>query len=699
MKVTIMTDSIPSLDVILNCCQRSSVGKLLPNALYVHTYALTSLDPILQEYERRGRVTELTQKATLVKFSLDKPNISYLFYPDFDHDPHPSLTLSIVVDLNTLDYKEWNYQASDNPPILHRKETFITPDYPLYPEFDHLTRLEVTLGLLEQSRMIGTRKEWEYRLKRLNIALLGHYLVCPLNLQSNPSVIIDRHKAAIVRKSLSRPVRLALESGLFSEHTTFFDYGCGYGGDIEHIFQQGYQSSGWDPYYRSNSNCLPADVVNIGYVINVIEDPKERREALIKAWELTQRVLIVSAQVLINDSNQGLVAYGDGIITRRNTFQKYYEQEELKVYIDQVLNVDSIPVALGIYFVFRDFRQAEAFRLSRFRSRATTPKVKILLKRFEDYEDLLKPLMNFYTERGRLPVAGELENELELKAEFGGFKRAFQVISQVTQSEDWEIISEKRRQDLLLYFALSKFSDRPQAKDLDLIRKEDIKALFGGYQQLCLMADLMLASLRDLKKLSDLCTAISVGKKFKNSLIIHISALETLPTLLRLYEGCAREAIGRLEKANVIKLSFRQAKITYLYYPDFDLNPHPILQTNMEIDLKSLQVRYRDYYDDENPPILHEKDHLVSPDYPNYKKFAKLTQQERDWGLLDDLKAISHQKEWLNCLESHCAMIKNYKLYWRKDADPYQLRLLKSQINQRKKKPIKDNHVQRENLD
>jgi DNA phosphorothioation-associated putative methyltransferase len=394
-----------------------------------------------------------------------------------------------------------------------------------------------------------------------------------------------------------------------------------------------------------------------------------------------------------------LVAYSDGIITRRNTFQKYYEQEELKVYIDQVLNVDSIPVALGIYFVFRDLTQAEAFRLSRFRSRATTPKVKILLKRFEDYEDLLKPLMIFYTERGRLPVKRELENELELKAEFGGFKRAFQVISQVTQPEDWEIISEKRRQDLLLYFALSKFSGRPQVKDLDLPRKEDIKALFGGYQQLCLMADLMLASLRDFKKLSDLCTAISVGKKLKNLLIIHISVLETLPTLLRLYEGCAREAIGRLEQANVIKLSFRQAKITYLYYPDFDVIPHPTLQTSMEIDLKSLQVRYRDYYDDENPPILHEKDRLVSPDYPNYDNFAKLTQQERDWGLLDDLRAISHQKEWLNCLESHCAVIKNYKLNWRKDADPYQIRLLKSKINQRKKKPIKDNHVQSENRD
>lgn len=692
-----MSDSITPLDLILNCCQRSSIGKLLPNAFYVHRNALTALDPILQDYERRARVTEMTDKATLVKFSLDKPNLSYLFYPDFDQDPHPSLALSLVIDLKTLDYREWNYQTSDNPPLLHRKETFVTPEYPNYAEFAHLTRLEVELGLLEQSRMIGTRQEWEHRLKRFNIAFEGHYLVCPLH-QSNPSVIIDRHKAAIVRKTLSRPVRLALESGLFSEKTTFFDYGCGYGGDIEHISQQGYQSSGWDPYYRPHSNHIPSDIVNLGYVINVIENPQERREALIKAWELTEKVLIVSAQVLINDSNQGLVAYSDGIITRRNTFQKYYEQEELKTYIDQVLKVDSIPVALGIYFVFREITQADAFRLSRFRSRATTPRITILLKRFEDYEKLLIPLMDFFTERGRLPVTGELENEVEIKAEFGSFKRAFQVIAQVTKPEDWEVISEKCRQDLLLYFALSKFSHRPQAKELNLTLKEDIKALFGGYQQVCSIADLMLASLRDLKKLSNLSTHLSVGKKFKNSFIIHISVLESLPTLLRLYEGCASQTIGRLEKANVIKFSFRQAKISYLYYPDFDRDPHPILQTCMEIDLRSLQVHYRDYYDEENPPILHEKDRLVSPKYPNYEKFARLTQQERDWGLLDDLKKISHLKEWSNCLNAHCAMIKNYKLYWRKDADPYQLRLLKSQINQRKKSS-KDNHDQPENQD
>jgi hypothetical protein len=34
--------------------------------------------------------------ATLVKFSLDKPNLSYLVYPAFDSDPHPALLWTVI---------------------------------------------------------------------------------------------------------------------------------------------------------------------------------------------------------------------------------------------------------------------------------------------------------------------------------------------------------------------------------------------------------------------------------------------------------------------------------------------------------------------------------------------------------------------------------------------------------------------------
>ncbi|XHX78445.1 MAG: DNA phosphorothioation-associated putative methyltransferase [Stenomitos frigidus ULC029] len=679
-------DPYPDFSVLTTLCQRSKVGKLLPDALYVHVSALSALDPLLQGYESEARQLASVEAATLVKFSTEKPSLSYLVYPDFDADPHPALQASIQVDLRSRKVNYRHYSNSDNPFILHRKEHFVTTAYPYYQQFAALTRQEEALGLLDNPRSIGTRLAWEQRLAQCNVAFQGHTLVhrSLLNTQS-AQVKIDRHKAAISRNDFSKPMRLALEAGLFSQQTTFFDYGCGQGGDLERVTKLGYTSAGWDPYYKPSEALTAADVVNLGYVINVIESQTERREALIKAWSLTQQVLVVAAQVLIAQGNSQ-IAYGDGVITSRNTFQKYYDQEELKLYIDQVLDADAVPVALGIYFVFRDEAQAETFRAARFRSRVSVPKVQLSNKRFESYKELLAPLMTFFTERGRLPTLEELPETEALSAEFGNLRRAFQIVLQATNPQEWDEISDRRRGDLLVYLALSHFGHRPKLRDLAPIVQTDIKSLFGGYQQACTAADLMLMSLGNLAVVAERCQNSPIGKKLPNSLWVHVSAIETLDPLLRLYEGCASRTIGRPEEANVIKFHCRKPKITYLVYPDFDADPHPALHTSMQIDLRDLHVHYRDYDRSDNPPLLHQKDLLVAPDYPGYEKFAKLSRQEEDWGLLEDWQQISERRGWQKCLEEHCAELKGHRVVWQKDADPYRVKLVQAARRQR---PVK----------
>jgi DNA phosphorothioation-associated putative methyltransferase len=655
----------------LELCQRSSMGKRLPDAFYVHVSALTHLDPVLQAVEQRARSSAaLAESATLVKFSLDKPQIAYLFYPDFDREAHPALQSSIQVNLETLKATSRDYRTTANPPILHRKETFVAPDYPHYATFAHLTEQEEALGLLDNPRGIGFRHAWEQRLQERQIVIHGHTLACPMISAANqtqPKPIIQRHKAAISRVTASKPVRLAVEAGLFPPDTTYFDYGCGHGADIDYIHRLGLSSAGWDPHFRPDIPHRAADVVNLSYVINVIEDTAERREALINAWELAQKVLIVAAQVLIDDRTRGVIAYGDGIITSRNTFQKYYEQEELKAYIDQVLGVDAIPVALGIYFVFRDEAQAETFRAARFRSRATAPRIRLKVSKFEEYRDRLQPLMDFYTERGRLPTVEELDVETlaPLQDTFGSIKRAFTVVLQATDAGEWDAITEKRRNDLLVYLALSHFGKRPKFKDLSPDLQADIKALFGNYPQACTAADLMLMSLGRMELIEERCRQSPVGQQRPNSLWVHVSALDQLDPLLRLYEGCASRTLGRPEEATVVKFHVQKPQITYLEFPNFDKDPHPALKTSMVISLRDLHVRYRDY-DADNPPLLHQKDQTLTADYPDYAKFAKLSQQEQKWGLLDDVKAIFDRRGWEKCLLEHGAELKGHRVVRRK---------------------------------
>lgn len=657
-----------SLEELVKCCQGSAVGKCLPNAFYVHHSALTHLDPALQHQERCAR-RHLPQGRpfTLVKFHFDQPKLSYLYYPEFDPDPHPLLRCSTVVNRMTGTTETRDYSDAPNPPLLHRKETFVAPDYPAYGGFAHLTRQQVAMGLLDNPREIGTQLNWERRLTQQGLEIHHHALACPLKSAQSTQPKIQRHKAAIPRVTASKPVRLGLEAGLFPPATTYFDYGCGHGADIAYIHRLGLSSTGWDPHFRPDSPHCPADVVNLGYVINVVEDPAERRQALINAWGLAQKVLIVAAQVLVDDRSRGVMAYGDGIITSRHTFQKYYEQEELKAYIDQVLGVDAIPVALGIYFVFRDPAQAEAFRASRFRSRATAPHIRLQVNQFEQHRDRLQPLMDFYTDRGRLPTPAELPPETLslLQAPFGSIRRAFTVILQATDAGEWDAIADKRRNDLLVYLALSHFGHRPRFKQLAPAVQADIKALFGSYQQACTAADLMLMTLGRPALIEQRCRQSPLGQQRPNSLWVHISALDRLDPLLRLYEGCASRTIGRPEEATLVKFHVQKPQITYLFFPTFDQEPHPSLKTSMTIALQDLYVRYRDY-DPDNPPLLHQKDQTVAPDYPNYAKFARLSQQEQKWGLLDDVKAIFDRRGWERCLAHHGADLRGHRVVRRK---------------------------------
>ena len=63
---------------------------------------------------------------------------------------------------------------------------------------------------------------------------------------------------------------------LLASDRSFFDYGCGRGDDIRALRSVGFEAEGWDPAHRPDVTPRSADVVNLGYVVNVIDDPVER---------------------------------------------------------------------------------------------------------------------------------------------------------------------------------------------------------------------------------------------------------------------------------------------------------------------------------------------------------------------------------------------------------------------------------------
>ena len=138
--------------------------------------------------------------------------------------------------------------------------------------------------------------------------------------------------------------------------------------------------------------------------------------------------------------------------------------------------------------------------------------------------------------------------------------------------------------------------------------------------------------------------------------------LKSLPPLLRLFEGCARGYIGRVEGANIIKLHRFEFKVSYLNYPAFEEDPHPALAQSTQVDLQSFRVKVRDFTAYANPPILHRKETFLVPDHPWHQKFARLTRLEEAKGLYEDSTSIGTRAGWEAALQSRGWLLKGHRL-------------------------------------
>ncbi len=633
----------------------SNFGKRVGSNHYLHHSLRLQLSTTLEErigFAEAKSGAKFGVDYNVARYSEARDTISFLNYDCYFVDPFPVLKESCLVNLLTGKVSKRDYSLVNNPPILHRKELLLPADHPLISEFSALTAVLEDAGLFSNVRRIGTQKIWETMVRE---AGLGWVYDDPKvrkaevakRLSDRKEVL--RHRTAISRTKLSLPFQCLERHGYLEKDFTIFDYGCGKGGDVDALEEQGINAAGWDPHYRPDAKKTTADVVNIGYVINVIEVPSERVEVLKEAFELANMLLVVSAQ-LNQHRNPTHRTYRDGVITSRVTFQKYYDPAELKELLYGAVGTEPIPVAPGVFFLFKDKLAEQTFLEKRQRRTLSHRKPRVVipkptaeeknLAKYNEHQSLLEALYERWLELGRPPYSDEIPDLADLiEAAFRSLNRALKFLVQFKGENEIREAAKSRSDDILVYLALNLFQGRPRYTKQPINLQRDIKQLFGSHGNAVEQARSLLFSLNDTETIFDLCNEASQsGLGYldeQHSLTVHSSIVNELSAPLRLYVGCTDHLYGDRSEADLVKIHIMSGKLSLLKFDDFDNLPLPRLIERVKIKLREQDIDYFDYGIFHEPPYLFNKSQYIGSNHAHFTEQKAFEEDFLDLGFIE----------------------------------------------------------------
>ncbi|RLA53317.1 MAG: hypothetical protein DRR42_05135, partial [Gammaproteobacteria bacterium] len=435
---------------------------------------------------------------------------------------------------------------------------------------------------------------------------------------------IDRHKTAIDRNQLSQPMQVLARHNYLNGDRSVLDYGCGKGDDLRELEAHGLDVSGWDPVHEPEGLLVNSDIVNLGFVLNVIEDRDERIETLKRAWEYAHKLLIVSVMVAGDSVIEQFTPYKDGVITSRKTFQKYYAQSEFRSFVETTLAEDAIAAGQGIFIVFKDKVEEQNFLLERQHvkrdwNQKTQRELKIravsteTLKKniIDKHLDLFTDFWETSLELGRIPANSEFEFSDQIRRVAGSHNKAHQVLISHFGDGLFKEAQKSRKADLLVYFALGLFEKRKSKIQMPESLKRDIKAFYNSYNDALEEAKVALFAVGNPELIEGACNKayeiLQCGEMVEgHSYIFHKDYLGDIPPELRIYIGCATQLYGDLEDIQLIKAHMTSGKVSLMGYKEWE-SETPLLIERIKIKMRDQDVDFFDYTGKFTPQPLDNK--------------------------------------------------------------------------------------------
>lgn len=673
------------------------IGKRVFDDLYLHVSAIETV----QEEAHKALISaafkcipeEKASAINVVKLNLRSGRISLLEYEPFEESAFPTLLGGWVIEPSSDTPTYRTYRTSLNPPILHRKELLVAPNYPEREEWQRLTAEAEELGLFDNTRTIGFRKNWlqiiegkGFSLTSTGFTPLGNSHDIEQTENESRSDKVQRHLTALNRATLSAPVQILIKHGLLSSESSFFDYGCGRGTDMSALKDAGISVGGWDPHYAPKNEIQSADVVNLGFVVNVIEDSAERVEAIQKAFSLANKVLAVS--VMLYGPEQPGKPFRDGFLTSRNTFQKYFSQGELKDYLEHALGQQVFMAGPGVALIFADKDAEQQFNARRFRStdfterllaakilrvkatrppRTRIPRVTKTERQFQEASEVLQKLWTLSLDLGRYPQPIEVSFLDELLTKTYRYSRALRLLQTHFDKSLLEAASTEKADELLLYLAAQQFEKRPTYRNLEERLQRDIKYFFNDFksaQSAGLKLIMRAANPSEVLSACDQASEQGLGWLDTNqALHFHISLLDRLPVLLRAYVNCGLIIWDFMSDVHIVKIHIGSGKLTFLEYENFETSPLPLLKRRVKINLRKQEYDEFEYGTTQYPStVLYKKSRFMHEDMKGYPEQLAFDESLERTNLIDVTSFGPSINELLNELEKKRLTISGYEL-------------------------------------
>jgi len=654
----------------------AKIGKKVIDDLYIHLSSLEELD----NEPQRLRIAQAALCVhaqpglcpNVAKLNLRTGRLSLLAYLEFDDDPFPELAASWTFAPGSTEAPTVRtYSDSPNPPILHRKELLVQSSHPNRERWARLTATAEEFGLFDDTTTIGFRLNWTrlieskgYRFNGEDFIPLGNEIERSFTgLDQTGAGPIQRHLTALTRSNLSAPIQLLIRHGFVLPGATVFDYGCGRGGDVSGLNAAGIAAHGWDPYFAADGPTIEADVVNLGFVVNVIEDPAERIDVLHKAFRLARSVMSIGVMLYGNDPPGR--PFRDGYITSRNTFQKYFSQAEFKDFIEQVLNQEAFMVGPGVAFAFADRGTEQRFSFGRFQSRDISTRLLAVQARtnrlaresrtpvarpswrsraadeFARIQVHLDSLWTTALELGRLPEAKEVRNLVEIEAHVGSLAKAFRLLRLNYDQSLLSVAANTRSDDMRLFMAVQQFSRRRPYGKLEARLQRDIKVFFGDYSAAQGAGRRLLVDAADPDQVLRACQHAAAGGwgwlDNGHSLQLHVSMVERLPAVLRAFVACGLILWNSVSEVQLIKIHITSGKLTLMEFDEFDSSPLPFLRRRIKVNLRKQDYDLFDYGTEDHPkPLLYRKSRYLHENYPGFAEQLAFDEALEATGILGD---------------------------------------------------------------